>query len=504
MKKLLFIFAMLAAFAACSDDDDPVVDPVDDGPIKSLVIPEGEQLTGDAIMLTGGGFAQGCKIQLRQDGSETALETTVTEITDVDLVFTAPADAVGKYTLVLVQGGNSYDLGEITFKLPIDNLVMPEGDQEAGADITLTGSGFDEKSVIYLLAEGSDVQVDVSIVEVTNAKLVFATTKKTVGKHSVMLRQDGKVCKLGELNFVKPMISGNIYGVVPGEGKFDICQIGVDGQEIGDILFTVETDLILEGIVADNTGKIYYRLEDDDRAPVELRYYDTKAKTGGKIDWANVDKCIAIGVDENGTLNALLGDAENDVVTWVTLNTQGEEKLVKKIEGEFSYGGQFPYNEVYTNDGVFMMEARAIVYGLEIVDVDGHWYFNLWWSGEEGGRLRYGNQSQDAGDMYSCAAIKVADDKFYAFQTNGSEDDGYVTSVGIADQMPNVLYPITEKSTFDGDFRGGIVYDKDNNLIYGFTDERNAILSFNVETNQPVARWSDSGIYALFTIPEGE
>lgn len=496
---------MLAAFAACSDDDDPVVDPVDDGPIKSLVIPEGEQLTGDAIMLTGGGFAQGCKIQLRQDGSETALETTVTEITDVDLVFTAPADAVGKYTLVLVQGGNSYDLGEITFKLPIDNLVMPEGDQEAGADITLTGSGFDEKSVIYLLAEGSDVQVDVSIVEVTNAKLVFATTKKTVGKHSVMLRQDGKVCKLGELNFVKPVISGNIYGVIPSEGKYDICQIGVAGESIGDILFTVESDLILEGIVADKAGKIYYRFVDDDRAPVELRYYDTKAKTGGKIEWANVDKCVAIGVDENNTLIALRVEPETDIVEWVTLDVQGEElDVVQNMNGAFTdpFMGGSLYNEMYTNDGMFLMDHSAIIFGLEIVDEYGYSYQNTCLTSN--GEMSVGQAGQDYGEIYYCAAIKIADDKFYAFQTGGSEDDGYTTDVNVAEKAENVLSSFSKKSTFDGDFRGGIVYDKDNNLIYGFTDERNAILSFNVETNQPVARWSDSGIYALFTIPEGE
>lgn len=503
MKKLLFIFAMLAAFAACSDDDDPVVDPVDEGPIKSLVIPEGEQLTGDAIMLTGGGFTTGSKIQLRQDGSETALETTVTEVTDVNLVFTAPVDAVGKYMLVLVQGGNSYDLGEVTFKLPIDNLVMPEGDQEAGADITLTGSGFDEKSVIYLLAEGSDVQVDVSIVEVTNAKLVFATTKKTVGKHSVMLRQDGKVCKLGELNFVKPVISGNIYGVIPGEGKYDICQIGVDGQEIGDILFTVESDLILEGIVADKAGKIYYRFVDDDRAPVELRYYDTKAKTGGKIDWANADKCIAIGVDENGTFIALRAEALTDISQWVTLDAQGEElEVVLDMSGCFSDPWNGPYyNEMYANDGMFLMDQGTAIFGLEMIDDDGCWYQNTCFNST--GMLS-GLASQDIGEIYYCAAIKLADDKFYAFQTSGSEDDGYTTDVNVAEKVGNVLYPFSKKSTFDGDFRGGIVYDKDNNLIYGFTDERNAILSFNVETNQPVARWSDSGIYALFTIPEGE
>ena len=110
MRKLLFIFALLATFVACSDDDDEPVEL-----IRNLVVPQGLQTAGQEVILVGSGFTAESKIQLRAEGSESTVDAEVVKVTSGSLIFKSPEDLAGKYTVILVQGGESHELGTVNF-----------------------------------------------------------------------------------------------------------------------------------------------------------------------------------------------------------------------------------------------------------------------------------------------------------------------------------------------------------------------------------------------------
>ena len=113
MKRLMLLFCLLASFIACSDDKDNPEEP--EMPITDLQLPTVNPVAGDNVTIAGKGFAQDCKIQVKPEGAAEAIDATIVEVTDAGITFKVSADVDGKCKVILLQGGKSYELGDITF-----------------------------------------------------------------------------------------------------------------------------------------------------------------------------------------------------------------------------------------------------------------------------------------------------------------------------------------------------------------------------------------------------
>lgn len=117
MRKLLFLFTMLAFFIACSDDDDKD----NELPIKGLEIPKFENPVkpGESITIKGAGFTNASEIWFRQIISKAAgngeVKAIVTDVNSTGITFTTP-EVYGNQSVLLKENGKEYELGEMTFE----------------------------------------------------------------------------------------------------------------------------------------------------------------------------------------------------------------------------------------------------------------------------------------------------------------------------------------------------------------------------------------------------
>ena len=117
MRKLLFLFTMLALSVACSDDDDKD----NELPIKGLEIPKFENPVkpGESITIKGEGFTKASEIWFRRIISKVAgdedVKAVVTEVNSTGITFTAP-EVYGNQSVLLKENGKEYELGKMTFE----------------------------------------------------------------------------------------------------------------------------------------------------------------------------------------------------------------------------------------------------------------------------------------------------------------------------------------------------------------------------------------------------
>ena len=111
MKKLFVLFCLLASFMACSDDknDDPVM------PITGLQMPTVNPVAGGEVTIAGKGFATDCKLQVQPEGAA-VIDVEIVEVTNVGITFKIPTDVIGKCKVILLQGGKTYELGDLTIE----------------------------------------------------------------------------------------------------------------------------------------------------------------------------------------------------------------------------------------------------------------------------------------------------------------------------------------------------------------------------------------------------
>lgn len=123
MKKLLFLFATLLAFTACSSSDDKeMIDP-NKLPISGLELPvpaEGEMLkAGNELTIKGKGFNEASQIWLKAVTPATrvlegGVQAEVKSFSDAELVFVVP-EVYGAHELFLGQGERMFPLGTLEF-----------------------------------------------------------------------------------------------------------------------------------------------------------------------------------------------------------------------------------------------------------------------------------------------------------------------------------------------------------------------------------------------------
>lgn len=117
MRKLLFLFTMLALFVACSDDDNKD----NELPIKGLEIPKFENPVkpGESITIKGEGFTKASEIWFRtiiaRAENTGDVKAIVTEVNSTGITFTAP-EVYGNQSVLLKENGKEYELGKMTFE----------------------------------------------------------------------------------------------------------------------------------------------------------------------------------------------------------------------------------------------------------------------------------------------------------------------------------------------------------------------------------------------------
>lgn len=116
MKKLLFLFTMLAFFVACSDDDKD-----NELPIKGLEIPKFENPVkpGEAITIKGEGFTKASEIWFRTILTRAEnigdVKAIVTKVNATGITFTT-SEVYGNQSVLLKENGKEYELGKMTFE----------------------------------------------------------------------------------------------------------------------------------------------------------------------------------------------------------------------------------------------------------------------------------------------------------------------------------------------------------------------------------------------------
>ena len=117
MRKLLFLFTMLALFVACSDDDDK-----DNGlPIIGLQFPKFENPVkpGESITIKGEDFTKASEIWFRTIVTRAEntgdVKAIVTEVNSTGITFAAP-EVYGNQSVLLKENGKEYELGKMTFE----------------------------------------------------------------------------------------------------------------------------------------------------------------------------------------------------------------------------------------------------------------------------------------------------------------------------------------------------------------------------------------------------
>ena len=117
MRKLLFLFTMLALFVACSDDDDKD----NELPIVGLEFPKFENPVkpGESITIKGEGFTKASEIWFRtiiKRAENTGdVKAIVTEVASTGITFTAP-EVYGNQSVLLKENGKEYELGKMIFE----------------------------------------------------------------------------------------------------------------------------------------------------------------------------------------------------------------------------------------------------------------------------------------------------------------------------------------------------------------------------------------------------
>ena len=174
MRKLLFLFTMLAFFVACSDDDDKD----NESPIKGLEIPKFDNPVkpGESITIKGEGFTKASEIWFRtiitRAENTGDVKAIVTEVNSTGITFTAP-EVYGNQSVLLKENGKEYELGKMTF----------EEQPEEGEDIEIL-----PKRIKKIIESFEDYQAENGI-----GKNVYEYSYDATGRiSSVKVTEDGE------------------------------------------------------------------------------------------------------------------------------------------------------------------------------------------------------------------------------------------------------------------------------------------------------------------------
>lgn len=212
----------VALLAACSSSDDEAVNPV-----TNPVVPSSAKI-GSEVTIQGSGFAAGQTILLQPTG-ETAIDANA-KFTTNGATFTIPYTlGEGAVNVVLVQGGNQWQLGSMNIVAgdnPISALALPS-EMALGEETTVGGIGFENGDVL-LLSDSSDVNVTVQGTPTADGLKVAVGKDLAEGEYQVTLQRGKSEWQLAKVYIYQPRriesitIADNAYSSMWGGGDLTI------------------------------------------------------------------------------------------------------------------------------------------------------------------------------------------------------------------------------------------------------------------------------------------
>lgn len=330
MKRLILLFCLLASFIACSDDKDTPEEPK--MPITDLTLPTVNPVAGDNVTIAGKGFAQDCKIQVKPEGAETAVDVTIVEVTDAGITFKAPAELTGKCKVILLQGGKSYELGDLTF------------DEAPDVEATLYGVFADETTT-------SVCPIDVTTQR--RGKVLFTLDSDIEG----IVADNHGVVYYKAITFVdnKSTYELRYYDIKAGKGgKIDWADapkcfsISTDGEKLYALTYDPANnyDVCLYSVNKNGSAELVGTYEDQIGEEYTRLY-----STGGTFLYGEGYMFVGIRIDMGAnTLHASIGVVDDEITLYAAapeeiptsyryVKTNGEYYVFKNNEGEDAPAG---------------------------------------------------------------------------------------------------------------------------------------------------------------------
>lgn len=330
MKRLLVLFCLLASFFACSDDKNNDPDPK--MPITDMQFPKVNPVAGDNVTIAGKGFAADCKMQVKPEGAEAAIDVEVVEVTDAAITFKALAEVVGKCKVILLQGGKSYELGDLTFEEAPDvesTLYGVFADETqisvCPIDVTTQRRG---KTLFTLDDEPEGIVADNH--GVVYYKVVTFEDKKSVYE---LRYYDIKAGKGGKIDWAE---AATCFSISTDGDKLYALTYNMDSYDIN--LYAVERNgsATLLNAYYDNIGASYKRLYSTGGT---FLYGEEYMFVGVRIDMGDVAYHASIVGDlAEGSDYSDLYAAEDRMKSYSYVKTDAEYYVFKNNEGEDASG----------------------------------------------------------------------------------------------------------------------------------------------------------------------
>lgn len=330
MKKICYLLCMICGigvFGACSDDDDELDALV---PVTEIVVPAKVQAGGELI-IAGNGFAQNCKIILKNNAQ--SFELTVAERLSSSIGCIVPKTLTpGEYTVVLVQSGE-WALRKITVleegapdpNAPVSSLLLPKDPLTVGEEVTIQGIGFAKDCEIWLKV-GEERQKMEIVASNKDVKFKLPVTLVS-GVYLVILKQDGGEWVIGEITVEVEVVTTRI--------KIDKIterwtRKGEDHVVVNTYTYDTEDRIISIKTVYDGDPDSEVIFTWDENLTVELySYFD-----GEKYD--DPDMICVYTLDVNG--RALQSNMDDYISDWTYADSEGGylNKIVME-EGQYEY-----------------------------------------------------------------------------------------------------------------------------------------------------------------------
>jgi len=202
-----FTMPLLIAFVASllsgckSEEDDPVAIPI--APvIMNVVFPAQNQVApGEVVEITGKGFSK--YDQVRIEGAEDAFDVEVVEVSTGYIRIRLPREAGGSYSVVITRDGKTTTLDGsllVPYVVALDNVVLPSSLVQQEAEVTITGTGFEEGDVIKLTAAFYPNQKTFEVpVTLESGGITFALPSGVFGVNTITVSRGNRQTILGTL-----------------------------------------------------------------------------------------------------------------------------------------------------------------------------------------------------------------------------------------------------------------------------------------------------------------
>lgn len=212
-------FLLAAIFASCEENFIIEGSGIVQAPIlRDIVLPDANNSNpGTEVVIQGKGFADGDKVYLKNDSG--LIEVIVKAVAEGSLTFEMPENAGGEYSVEVERANLKTQLPGtffVPYLLVLKDVVLPSGNFERGAQVTIEAEGFVEGDSIYLLNDDYPSSTIFKVKgTVTENALRFTVPEGTYGENTVVaVRWENGNARKGSLGIVG--VKSNVGDVIGG------------------------------------------------------------------------------------------------------------------------------------------------------------------------------------------------------------------------------------------------------------------------------------------------